>query len=160
MTASVATSGGRLLVWLRDGGAMKLIKFGLGSVVAALCSALAFALCYGTGLLSTTPASAVAFVAGAIPNYYLNRRWAWQRQGRVDFWREIVLYAVISLVSFAASAAATGAASRAAQHLDSSVRTALVTGAYVATYGVLFFAKFICYEIVVFADRSAPRRAS
>jgi putative flippase GtrA len=160
MTASATLSGGRLLAWLRAGGAVKLIKFGLGSIVAAICSAIAFALCYGTGLLSTTPASAVAFVAGAIPNYFLNRRWAWQRQGRVDFWREVVLYAVISLVSFAASAAATGAASRATQHLDGSVRTALVTGAYVATYAALFFAKFLCYEIVVFADRSAPRRAS
>ena len=151
----------RAVAWLRSGGAMRLMKYGLGSVVAALSSAVAFALCYAAGL-HTTPASAVAFVAGAIPNYVLNRRWAWQRTGRVDVWREIVIYTVVSLISFLASAAATGATSRAVAHLDTSsaTRTLLVTGAYVATYAALFFAKFLCFEVYVFAGGQDARRAA
>jgi len=150
----------RAVAWLRSGGAVRLFKYGLGSIVAAVSSALAFALCYAAGL-HTTPASAIAFVAGAVPNYILNRRWAWQRTGKVDFWREIVIYTVVSLVSFVAAAAATGATSRAVKHLDisSTTQTLLVTGAYVATYAALFFAKFLCFEVYVFAGRQGARRA-
>lgn len=150
----------RAVAWLRSGGAVRLLKYGLGSIIAAVSSALAFAVCYAAGL-HTTPASAVAFIAGAVPNYILNRRWAWQRTGKVDVWREIVIYTVVSLVSFLASAAATGATSRGVRHLDfsSATRTLLVTGAYVATYAALFFAKFLCFEVYVFAGRQEARRA-
>ena len=145
----------RLSAWLRAGGAVRLVKYGLGSLVAAVTSAAAFAASFAAGL-HTTPASAIAFVAGAIPNYILNRRWAWQRTGKVDVWREVVLYAIVSLVSFLASAAATGAAAGAARHLTSSpaARTAIVTSAYIGTYAALFLAKFLCFEIVVFAGRN------
>jgi putative flippase GtrA len=151
----------RAVAWLRSGGAVRLFKYGLGSIVAAVSSALAFALCYAAGL-HTTPASAIAFVAGAVPNYILNRRWAWQRTGKVDVWREIVIYTVVSLVSFLAAAAATGATSHAVKHLDisSTSQTLLVTGAYVATYALLFFAKFLCFEVYVFAGRQGARRAA
>lgn len=151
----------RAVAWLRSGGAVRLFKYGLGSIVAAVSSALAFALCYAGGL-HTTPASAIAFVAGAVPNYILNRRWAWQRTGKVDVWREIVIYTVVSLVSFVAAAAATGATSSAVKNLDisSTAQTLLVTGAYVATYAALFFAKFLCFEVYVFAGHHGARRAA
>ena len=109
---------------------------------------------YGTNLLGTTGASAVAFVAGAVPNYFLNRSWAWQRKGRVRVWREVVLYAVVSLLSFAASAAATAWAAHASRHYTSDhlVKTLLVSAAYLGTYAALFGAKFAAYELVIFAD--------
>jgi putative flippase GtrA len=133
------------------------VRFGrytLGSVVALATSEVAFVVCYGTGRLGTTASSAVAFVAGAIPNYVLNRSWAFGRRGRVRVGREVVLYAVVSLVSFAASALATGWMSHIAPHVTTShdLRTALVAGAYLATYGVLFVAKFLVFQVVIFAD--------
>ncbi|HEX3426879.1 MAG TPA: GtrA family protein [Acidimicrobiales bacterium] len=133
------------------------VRFGrytLGSVVAVVASEIAFVLCYGTGLLGTTASSAVAFVAGAIPNYVLNRSWAWGRRGKIRVGREVVWYAVVSLVSFAASAVATGWTSHVAKHLthSSELRTALVAGAYLATYGVLFIAKFVVFQLFIFAD--------
>jgi putative flippase GtrA len=134
------------------------VRFGrytLGSVVAVTASEIAFIACYGPGLLGTTASSAVAFLAGAIPNYVLNRSWAWGRRGRVRVGREVVLYAVVSLVSFAASALATGWMSHEAAHHTTShgARTALVAAAYLATYGVLFIAKFVVFQLVIFADQ-------
>ena len=38
----------------------------------------------------------IAFVAGAIPNWILNRRWTWKVEGQVAFGREILAYIVIS----------------------------------------------------------------
>jgi putative flippase GtrA len=136
------------------------VRFGrytLGSVVAVVTSEIAFVICYGTGLLGTTAASAVAFLAGAIPNYGLNRSWAFGRRGRVRVGREVVLYAVVSLVSFAASAAATGSTNHWASHVtdEHTVRTALVAAAYLATYGVLFLAKFAVFQRFIFADQPA-----
>jgi putative flippase GtrA len=129
-------------------------RYTLGSLVAVAASEVAFVACYGSGLLGTTASSAVAFVAGAIPNYVLNRTWAWGRRGRVRVGREVVLYAIVSLVSFGASALATTWASHVAPHVTAShtVRTALVAAAYLATYGVLFIAKFVVFQLVIFAD--------
>jgi len=122
--------------------------------VATVCSEIAFALVYGFSLLGTTGSSAVAFMAGAIPNYILNRQWAWQRRGPVRFWREVVLYIVVSLLSFGASAVATAWTAHAAHHVsDHLVKTGLVSAAYLGTYAVLFLAKFAAYELVIFADK-------
>lgn len=142
----------------RSGSSRLGVRFGrytLGSVVALVTSEVAFVACYGTGLLGTTASSAVAFVAGAVPNYVLNRTWAFGRRGRVRVGREVGLYAVVSLVSFAASALATGWASHWAPHVtsDHAVRTALVGAAYLGTYGVLFLAKFAVFQTVIFAER-------
>jgi putative flippase GtrA len=136
---------------------VRLGRYALGSVVAVVCSEVAFVACYATGLLGSTASSAVAFVAGAIPNYVLNRSWAWGRRGRVRIGREVVGYVLVSLVSFGASALATGWASRVAPRLTSSHAqvTALVAGAYLATYGVLFVAKFVVYQLVIFAGPSS-----
>jgi putative flippase GtrA len=137
---------------------VRLGRYTLGSAVALATSEVAFVACYGTGLLGTTASSAVAFVAGAIPNYVLNRSWAWGRRGRVRVGREVVLYAVVSLVSFTASAVATGWMSNFARHVTTSrnLRTALVAGAYLATYGVLFIAKFVVFQLVIFPDAKNP----
>ena len=131
----------------------RFARYSVGSVVAVVASEVAFVACYGTGLLGTTGSSAVAFVAGAIPNYVLNRSWTWGRRGRVRVGREVVLYALVSAVSFGASALATGATSRLAPRLTNShdQRTALVACSYLATYGVLFIAKFVIYQKVIFA---------
>ncbi len=139
------------------------IRFGrytLGSLVAVVSSEIAFVACFGSGLLGTTASSAVAFVAGAIPNYVLNRSWAWGRRGRVRVGREVLLYAAVSLLSFGASALTTRWASHVAPHLTDShaLRTTLVAGTYLATYGVLFLAKFVVFQVVIFPDAPEDRR--
>jgi len=123
----------------------------IGSVVATVVSEITFAACYGTATLGTTASSAAAFVAGAIPNYVLNRSWAWRRTGRVRVWREVVLYIIVSLISFGASAVATGLTAHAARHMTPhALKVATVSAAYLATYAVLFGAKFAAYEFVIF----------
>jgi putative flippase GtrA len=128
------------------------VRFGrytAGSVVALGTSELVLVLCYSTGWLGTTGASIVAFFAGAIPNYVLNRRWVWERRGRPDFLREIVLYAVVSLLSLVAAASATAFAASIAPG-GKTDQVVFVAAAYLATYGGLFVAKFIALHLFVF----------
>jgi putative flippase GtrA len=130
---------------------LRIWRYTVGSVVAAATSAVVFAACYDLGL-PTLPANVFAFVAGAVPNWVLNRRWAWQRQGRVHVRREVLTYAVISLLSLLASTAATSWADGEAPQLTGShtLQVTFVAGAYVLTYAVLFVAKYLLYEFVVF----------
>jgi putative flippase GtrA len=142
---------------LRHPLGVRFSRYFLGSLVAVVTSETAFVLCYGSGLLGTTGSSAVAFVAGAIPNYILNRWWAWGRRGRPRVGREIIVYAGISIVSLVAAALATGWAGRWAPHVAATraERTTIVAAAYLATYGALFVLKFLAFELVVFPGSSA-----
>jgi putative flippase GtrA len=138
---------------------MRVTRYTLGSVVALLTSVVVFALLYGLGV-GTTPASVAAFVAGAVPNWVLNRRWAWNVRGRVHIGREVIGYTVISLLALLASSAGTAWTHAAVRGVGShGLRVALVTLAYVAVQVILFGVKFLAYDLWVFSGRSRVRAA-
>jgi putative flippase GtrA len=130
-------------------------------VFALATSVVVFALLDWQGV-STTACSILAFVAGAIPNWILNRRWAWRVRGKVNWGREIVGYLGVSLIALGASAEATGfTQGHIATHFSkgTGLRVIIVTGAYVFVQAVLFGLKFFVYEHWVFAGRSRVRAA-
>jgi putative flippase GtrA len=139
----------------------KVTKYAVGSVLALVTSIVVFALLYVADI-NTTIDSIAAFVAGAVPNWILNRRWAWERTGQVEVAREVIGYVVVSLLALAASSAGTGAmqswvkANVAPHH---GIRVILVTGAYVFVQVALFVVKFVIYDRWVFAGRSRFRAA-
>ena len=139
----------------------RITRYTIGSMVAAGTSAVVFALAYLLGT-STTLCSIIAFVAGAIPNWVLNRRWAWKVSGRISLGREVVAYVIISLLSLVATSATTAWTSNHVQTITTHhhwVRAALVTASYLAVFAVLFVAKFAVYELWIFAGRSRVRAA-
>ena len=87
--------------------AAKVTKYAIGSVIALLTSIIVFAISYVILGGHPTTCSILAFFAGAIPNWILNRRWAWKMTGRADFLREIVAYIAISGVVLVASSLST-----------------------------------------------------
>jgi putative flippase GtrA len=143
--------------------AKKVTKYAIGSVIALATSIVVFALMYvALGGKHTTICSIGAFVAGAVPNWILNRRWAWKIKGEVAFLREIVAYIAISGVVLVASSLGTGAMqSWVKGHVTPhhGIRVILVTGAYVFVQAVLFGAKFVVYEKWVFSGQSRLRAA-
>jgi putative flippase GtrA len=127
-------------------------------VVAVIISEAGFAAAYGWGHSGTTLASAVGFVGGAVPNYILNRRWAWRdRRGR-NRRTEILLYLAVAVASFLASALVTHWAESGARHLtdDRGWQVMLITGAYLGVSAVFFAVKFVIYETVVFTKETVP----
>lgn len=137
----------------------KLSRYAAGSVIAGVCSEVGFLLVYGTALAGPPVASVVGFLAGAIPNYLLNRSWTWGRRGRPDLLREVVPYAAVILVSVAAASAVTSFVDRHVGELTASrpLQVALVTLAFGATYGLLFVGKFVVFDRLLFADRGERR---
>lgn len=140
--------------------ARKITRYAIGSVLALLTSVVVFAVLYVLHV-GTTADSIAAFGAGAVPNWILNRRWAWKIRGKVNFWREVVAYVVISLLVLVASSAATGWTQSQVQGIPAGhgLRVLLVTASYVAVQAFFFAAKFLVYEHWVFAGRSRIRAA-
>jgi len=124
-------------------------RYSASSVVAVVTSQIAFALCYWLGS-SAVVATLVAWLAGAVPNYVLSRRWAWGRQG------QLLPYAMIVIGSAVTAALVTTATDHLVQGIDSHAwKTVLVTGSYFGTYGVLFILKFVLFDRLVFAKPAA-----
>lgn len=146
--------------WRASAHSVKITRYALGSLVALLTSVLVFALLYVMGVGTTTD-SIVAFFAGAVPNWMLNRRWAWERDGKIEVAREVVGYSIVSLLAVLASSLGTGWAQRQVQGIPAhhGIRVALVTGAYVLVQALLFVVKYVIYDRWVFAGHSRFRAA-
>jgi putative flippase GtrA len=140
--------------------AARVTRYTLGSVVALATSVVVFALLYVLGA-STTVCSIVAFAAGAVPNWILNRRWAWKVKGKVAFGREIVGYIVVSGLALVTSSLATGWTQEQVKSIPAhhGIRVTLVTLSYVAVQAILFVVKFVAFEHWVFYGRSRVRAA-
>jgi len=138
----------------------RITRYALGSVVALATSVVVFALLYVLGV-GTTACSVAAFVAGAVPNWILNRRWAWRLRGRVAIGREIVGYLAVSILALVLSSLATGWTQEQVESIPAhhGIRVTLVTASYVLVQAILFAAKFIAYEHWVFSGRSRVRAA-
>jgi putative flippase GtrA len=142
-------------LWVRFG------RYSIGSVIAVACSEVAFVLCFGPAGLGTTIATVVAFVAGAVPNYLINRFWAWGGRDRPRRTRETVLYVVVILASLVVSIGATAIADHLTKNVarGHAAETLLVSLAYLAIQAVLFVLKFAAFQKLVFTDTNSPAAA-
>ena len=138
----------------------RITRFAISSGVAAATSAIVFPVLYVLGV-STTACTVLAFFAGAIPNWTLNRRWTWKVQGRVAWGREIFAYLVISGCTLLALSLATGWTDRRVQSIPEGhgLRVLLVTASYFAVLALLYAARFFVYEHWIFSGRSRVRAA-
>jgi putative flippase GtrA len=154
--AKIAPAVVRNPIWqrlTRTAFSAKVTKYALSSVLAFVLGNVAFAFCYWLNL-STTICSVVGFVAAAIPNWIMNRRWAWQQSGRPPL-RQLVSYTIVSIVVLIASSLATGFTNGQVQSLPQhyGLRLLIVTGSYIVVTVFFFVLKFVIYEYYVFAER-------
>lgn len=137
----------------------KITGYSAGSVVALLCSQAAFAATLGWAHRGTTISSAVGFLGGAVPNYILNRRWAWRdRRGRGKR-SEVTLYMAVSLATFVVSAGVTHIVKDWASQVtaDRGGVVGLTTLSYLAVSAAFFVIKFFIYESFVFRKHPAEK---
>jgi putative flippase GtrA len=138
----------------------RIARFAISSMVAAGTSAVVFPILYVLGV-STTVCSIVAFAAGAIPNWTLNRRWTWKVEGRVALGREVFAYVIVSASTLVVLSLATAWTH---QHVQSiapghGVRVLLVTATYFGVLALLYAVRFTLYERWIFSGRSRVRAA-
>lgn len=126
----------------------KLVRYFTGSVVATLCSEGAFVVLYGLLAVGTTWSSILSWLAGAVPNFWLNRNWAWQRSGRPSLRHEVLPYVVIIVTTLLLATVATHAADVWLHDagVADSVRVVLVAGVFLGVYVVVFAVRFVLLE--------------
>ncbi|TDD41429.1 GtrA family protein [Saccharopolyspora elongata] len=128
-----------------------LSRFAAASVVATGISQLVFLLSYSLGATPVV-STVLAWLSGAIPNFVLNRR-TWGGGGRAALRGEILRYGAISVGTALLAALATHNAESLATVLFPDARAgqvAVVWGAFVATYAVMFVVKFFLIDRLVF----------
>jgi putative flippase GtrA len=132
------------------------LRYGAGSLVAMACSELVLIGAYNVGAGPQT-AAILAWAAGALPNYVLNRRWAWRAESRTraERVRELALYWVITLTTAALAVLATTTTDAWIKGTVTSrgEQSVLLAAAYLLAYGVVFVAKFVLFDRLVFSDR-------
>lgn len=126
----------------------KVLRYFGGSAVATVCSELAFVLLYGPLHVGTAWASVLGWLAGAVPNYWLNRTWTWQRTGRPSFRRELLPYLVIIGVTLALATGVTRGLDAVLRNAgtSSSLRVTLVAVAFFGVYVVMFVLRFFLLD--------------
>lgn len=136
----------------------RVLRYAAGSVVAASCSEAAFLLVYGP--LHATPALAagIGWLAGAVPNYWLNRSWTWRRTGRPSLTRELLPYASIVLGTLLLAVVATSIADAALTGGGAStgLRVGLVGVTFLGVYGVVFLLRFFLLDRLFRRAPAAP----
>jgi putative flippase GtrA len=137
----------RILLWSR---------YTCTSVVAGIISEIVFVVTYWFAAAPLV-ASLLAFIAGAVPNYLMNRYWAWGRRGRPDAAKEVLPYAVIVVVTALTAIFVTTAADRwVRDHVAAhALQVTLVGAAFLATYGTMFLLKFVVFDRFIFVHREA-----
>ena len=137
------------------------LRYAAGSLVATGCSEVVLIAAYGLVGLAAQTASMVAWVAGAVPNYLLNRRWAWRGRAKVHALREMLPYWAITLGTAALAIAATTAADGWVRHAVPArgEQSFLLGVVYLGAYSLLFVIKFALFDGWVFSAKRAAATA-
>jgi putative flippase GtrA len=131
------------------------LRYSAASLIATGCSEIVLIAGYALLGLGPQAASVVAWVAGALPNYLLSRRWAWRERGPSPLMRETLPY---WLVTFATAALAVGMTTAADDWVRHAVtgradRSFVLGVIYQSTYVVAFGIKFVIFDGWVFATK-------
>ncbi len=136
----------------------RMARYGAGSVVATVCSQATFLVLYGPVGASTTVTSTFAWLAGAIPNYWMNRSWTWGRRGRPSLRRELLPYAAIvfGTLGLAIVATSVGATLLDRTSISHATHVLLVWGIYFLVYVVMFAFRFLLFDRLFVRGDTTP----
>jgi putative flippase GtrA len=129
---------------------LRFSRFTAGSIFSTLLSQVALTGLYGWGHANATVASLVAFVVGAIPNFVINWKWTWGRDGKPALVRELLPYVGIIVGTGLLATGLTTLTDHVLAPLivNHAWRTVTLDVAYLASYAVLFVLKFALLDRV------------
>lgn len=139
-------------------------RFAAGTVVSTACSQLTLVLLFGVLDASAVVSGAVAFVAGAVPNFLIHRFWTWRLTGPVGMRRELMPYLAVISFSGLVAVGITTCVDRLLGNTiaDHALRTAVIAVVYGLSYLPVFVLKFALLDRLVFGaeyERTRRRRA-
>jgi putative flippase GtrA len=129
----------------------KLIKYTMVSLISVVISQALLLLAFGVLRWNAVPSNVFAVAVSALPSYYLNRAWAWGKRGRSHFLKEVVPFWAMAFLGLAVSTVFVRVAEGRSDHLDHAVQTLVISAASIGAFGVLWIAKFVILNKLMFA---------
>jgi len=138
--------------WYATPDGKKMVRYAMVSVVAVPVSEIGIALGLVVLGLSAGWANVFGNSLGAIPSYYLNRTWVWGKGGRSHLVKEIVPFWTITVVGvvFAGWVGHVVGNWTKRHHWAGAGRVIVLLVANLAAFGVLWVAKYILFNKVLF----------
>jgi len=143
-----------------DGAVYKFIRYsmvaGVGVVIGNVTILICAALLHLSGILANT----IGTLAATPVSYELNRKWVWGKRGKSHPWKEVAPFWGLTLVGYLASTGTVQIADDlcASHHVTGFDRAYAIMGASLFAYGVVWIAKFVIFNRVVFSG--GPARAA
>jgi putative flippase GtrA len=144
--------------WPRTEAGSKHLRYVAASGTSVAAGQIVLALCFGVARWPAEASNLVAFAAGAVVSYTLNRRWTWKVSGRSRFLGEIVPFSALAAAGLLISTVAVAFAEDAAPRITPSRtgQTLIVMGAALAAYGVVWIVKFVVLDRYLFGVDRRP----
>jgi len=140
----VATTTTDLLDRLTRGRGEKALRYSAVSVVGVVITQTLLVILAGILNIQPVVANVIAVMTSAIPVFLLNKRWVWGKGGRARVRREVLPFWALTLVGLAIS---SGMVAIAHAYSD---RTIYVMLANISGFGIVWVAKFLFLDAIVF----------
>jgi len=140
----VPVSPAALLDRVTGGRGALAVRYSMVSVVGVVITQLELLLFVGILDLQPTWSNVAAVSLCSIPVFILNKRWVWSRDGKIDVRREILPFWVFTLAGLILS---TIIVAIVQQWSDATI---LVMAANISGFGLLWVAKFLFLDQVMF----------
>ncbi len=141
--------------WAKSKHGQRLLKYAASSVISTITTLILIFITYDfLRLWSAGICSMFSSACNILPSYYLNRRWAWGKSGKSHLWKEIVPFWVIALIGLALATLSGQLAEHFSKQITSSrdVATLFVAGANFASYGILWSARYMLLNKLLFHE--------
>jgi putative flippase GtrA len=120
------------------------VKYTMVSIIGVTITQVLLVLLHGMLDVDATLSNVIAVSLTTVPVFLLNKRWVWLADGKISFRREVLPFWIFTLAGLLLS---TILVALAATYSDS---TLLVMAANIAGFGVLWVAKFLFLDQVMF----------
>jgi putative flippase GtrA len=130
----------------------KLFRYSMASLVAAVISVVLLVLFDGVLRMGAVISSTLATGISAVPNYEMNRKWAWGKTGKSHLWKEVVPFWALAFLGWAFSTLCVKVMESYAHHHHFAHfwETGSVAVVYIGAFGVLWIAKFVIFNKILF----------
>ena len=136
-------------------GVRRISRYLLTSGVSTVVSEVTLIAVLAIRLLPAPAAAMAATATGGMVSYVLSRYWIWADADRRRAGLQLALYWAVTVAGRLLAAAATDLAADHARGAHPA-RVAEAAAAYLATYGLLWIAKFLVYQRVIFRPANLP----
>src|SRR4051794_233445 len=126
------------------------LKYSAVSVISVAINLALLGFAFGVLGWSAAPAHDFAGGISAIPSYYLNRAWAWQKRGRSHFLKEVVPFWALAFLGLVISTIAVHIVGNNIKQYHKAVQTVIVALTNIGAFGVLWVVKFIIFNELMF----------